>query len=60
MTISDENSQNLFQPKWDAINGRTLDNQEQDSRFFNFFNSEQETHIFFFILLYISWCYEKQ
>ena len=54
MTISDENSENLFQPKWDAIDGRTSDNHEQDSRFFNFFDSEQETHIFFFILLYIS------
>ena len=47
MTISDENSQNLFQPKWDAIGGCTSDNHKQNSRFFNFFNSEQETHIFF-------------
>ena len=47
MTISDENSENLFQPKWDAIDERTSDNHKQDSRFFNFFNSEQETHIFF-------------
>ena len=45
--ISDENSQNLFQPKWDAIGGCTSDNHKQNSRFFNFFNSEQETHIFF-------------
>ena len=47
MTISDENSENLFQPKWDAIDGRTSDNHKQDSRFFNFFDSEQEIHIFF-------------
>ena len=50
MIISDENSENLFQPKWDAIDGRTSDNHKQNSRFFNFFDSEQETHILFFYL----------
>ena len=36
----------LFQPKWDAIGGRTWDNHKQIQDSFNFFESEQETHSF--------------
>ena len=52
MTISDENSENLFQPKWDALDGRTSDNHKQDSRFFIFSIQNKKLTFFFYLAIY--------